>query len=73
VPQLPTIGPGAALYPDQLLGVLGPRVLDPGVLASRGSALADAGSEPLYLRRPDAALPTRAKSVLTWRADRRGR
>ena len=70
VPALPTIGPGASLYPDRLSAVLGPGQLDGGVLASRGLHLIDAGTEPLYLRRPDAALPTRRKSVLTWRVDR---
>jgi tRNA threonylcarbamoyl adenosine modification protein YeaZ len=73
VPQLPTVGPGASIYADRLDAVLGPRVLDPGVLASRGLTFADAGTEPLYLRRPDAALPTRRKSVLTFRADRGAR
>jgi tRNA A37 threonylcarbamoyladenosine modification protein TsaB len=73
VPALPTIGPGAALYPDRLTAAPGPQVLDPGILAAGGLQLADAGTEPLYLRRPDAALPGRAKSVLTWRADRRSR
>jgi tRNA threonylcarbamoyl adenosine modification protein YeaZ len=70
VPRLPTIGPGAALYGDRLAAVPGPRTLDPAVLAERGLSLADAGTEPLYLRRPDAAAPTRRKSVLTWRAGR---
>lgn len=70
VPALPTIGPGASLYPERLAAVIGPRSFDPGVLASRGLSFADAGTEPLYLRRPDAAEPTRRKSVLTWRADR---
>ena len=64
VPRLPTVGPGADLYPEALDGVLGPRTLDPGVLAVRGPGLPDAGREPLYLRRPDAAEPTRRKSVL---------
>lgn len=73
VPRLPTVGPAAVLYAHQLSIVSGPRVLDPGVLASRGPSLTDAGTEALYLRRPDAALPTRAKSVLTWRAERRTR
>jgi tRNA threonylcarbamoyl adenosine modification protein YeaZ len=70
VPALPTVGPGANLYPDRLTAAPGPRVLDPAVLASSGTWLADAGIEPLYLRRPDAAAPTRRKSVLTWRVDR---
>lgn len=64
VPALPTVGPGADLYPDRLAPVLGPRLLDPGLLAARGLGLPDAGREPLYLRRPDAAEPARRKSVL---------
>jgi tRNA threonylcarbamoyl adenosine modification protein YeaZ len=64
VPRLPTVGPAADLYPEQLEGVAGPRVLDPGVLAARGLQLPDAGREPLYLRRPDAAEPGRRKPVL---------
>ena len=64
VPRQPTIGPAVDLYPDQLAAAPGPRRLDPGVLAVRGPDLADAGREPLYLRRPDAAEPSRPKSVL---------
>jgi tRNA threonylcarbamoyl adenosine modification protein YeaZ len=64
VPRNPVVGPAAELYPDQLLTAPGPRVLDPGTLAVRGPGLPDAGREPLYLRRPDAAEPTRRKSVL---------
>jgi tRNA threonylcarbamoyl adenosine modification protein YeaZ len=64
VPRRPTIGPAVDLYPDQLLSMPGPRVLDPGVMAVRGADLPDAGREPLYLRRPDATEPTRPKSVL---------
>jgi tRNA threonylcarbamoyl adenosine modification protein YeaZ len=64
VPRLPTVGPAVDVYPEQLEGVVGPRVLDPGMLAARGLQLTDAGREPLYLRRPDAAEPTRRKSVL---------
>jgi len=63
-PRWPTIGPAAAVYPEQLMAVPGPRVLDPGVLATAGPSLPDAGSAPLYLRRPDATEPTRRKSVL---------
>lgn len=73
VPPLPTVGPAADLYLEQLSAVPGPRLLDPGVLASRGPTLPDAGRKPLYLRQPDAAVPARAKSVLTWRADQRER
>jgi tRNA threonylcarbamoyl adenosine modification protein YeaZ len=64
VPRRPTVGPAVELYPEQLLTAPGPRALDPGVLAVRGPGLPDAGREPLYLRRPDAAEPTRRKSVL---------
>jgi tRNA threonylcarbamoyl adenosine modification protein YeaZ len=64
VPRQPTIGPAVDLYPDQLTAVPGPRRLDPGVMAVHGPDLADAGSEPLYLRRPDASEPSRPKSVL---------
>lgn len=64
VPRRPTVGPAVDLYPDRLLGVPGPRALDPEVLAVAGPALPDAGREPLYLRRPDATEPGRPKSVL---------
>jgi len=64
VPRRATIGPAAAVYPDQLVAVPGPRFLDAGVLATAGPSLPDAGSAPLYLRRPDATEPTRRKSVL---------
>ena len=64
VPRQPTIGPAVDLYPDLLGVVPGSRRLDPGVMAVYGPALADAGREPLYLRRPDATEPSRPKSVL---------
>jgi tRNA threonylcarbamoyl adenosine modification protein YeaZ len=64
VPPLSTVGPAADLYPGVLDAVIGPRTLDAGVLAVHGLDLPDAGHEPLYLRRPDAAEPTRRKSVL---------
>jgi tRNA threonylcarbamoyl adenosine modification protein YeaZ len=70
VPRLPTVGPGAALYPDALEVVVGPRSLDPGTLALVGPTLTDVGSEPLYLRRPDATEPGRRKSVLVRRTGR---
>jgi hypothetical protein len=38
--------------------------MDPGVLATSGATLPDAGHEPLYLRHPDATELTRPKSVL---------
>jgi tRNA threonylcarbamoyl adenosine modification protein YeaZ len=71
VPRLPTIGPAADLYSDQLNAVPGPRALDPGVLATRGAMLPDAGHEPLYLRDPDATELTRPKSVLHYQGTRR--
>lgn len=73
VPALPTIGPAADLYPDRLHAALGPRTLDAGVLAAIGWELPDAGIEPLYLRRPDAAEPTRPKPVLLARREREPR
>jgi tRNA threonylcarbamoyl adenosine modification protein YeaZ len=71
VPQLPAIGPAADLYSDQLHPVPGPRAMDPGVLATRGATLPDAGREPLYLRHPDATELTRPKSVLHYQGLRR--
>jgi len=67
VPREPTIGPAVDLYPELLVAAPGPRRLDPGVMAVRGPDLADAGAEPLYLRRPDATEPSRPKSVLVGR------
>jgi tRNA threonylcarbamoyl adenosine modification protein YeaZ len=71
VPRLPTIGPAADLYSDQLNAVRGPRAMDPGILATRGAMLPDAGHEPLYLRHPDATELTRPKSVLHYQGNRR--
>lgn len=64
LPRLPTVGPGADLYPEVICAVPGPRALDPATLALAGPDLVDAGIEPLYLRRPDATEPGRRKSVL---------
>ena len=41
-----------------------PIELDAGVLAAIANDLPDAGLEPLYLRRPDAEVPTARKSTL---------
>jgi tRNA threonylcarbamoyl adenosine modification protein YeaZ len=71
VPRMPTIGPAADLYADQLLAVPGPWSMDPGLLATRGAMLPDAGREPLYLRHPDATELTRPKSVLHYQGIRR--
>jgi tRNA threonylcarbamoyl adenosine modification protein YeaZ len=68
VPPLPVIGPAADLYADQLQAVPGPRALDPAVLATVSATLPDAGSEPLYLRHPDATELTRPKSVLHYQS-----
>jgi tRNA threonylcarbamoyl adenosine modification protein YeaZ len=70
LPRLPVIGPAADLYSDQLWAMPGPRSLDPGVLATRGATLPDAGHEPLYLRHPDATELTRPKSVLHYQRAR---
>lgn len=64
VPRLPTVGPAVEVYPDDLAVAPGPRALDPATLAGRGPVLPSAGSQPLYLRRPDAAEPGRRKPVL---------
>lgn len=64
LPDLPAIGPGIEIYPGVLRRAGGPVALDPGVLATQGPALPSAGTEPLYLRRPDAAEPAGPKRVL---------
>ena len=66
LPDLPIVGPGADLYPEVLgnRAVAGPRSLDAGVLAASIDVLPDAGIEPLYLRKPDAAVPSTRKSTL---------
>lgn len=61
LPALPILGPGVAAYPT-LAGR--PDPIDAGLMATRGPGLPAAGASPLYLRRPDAALPTRRKSAL---------
>ena len=58
LPALPLAGPGAHLVGE----ASGPIDLDAGWLAA--ADLPDAGLEPLYLRRPDAEVPTKAKSAL---------
>jgi tRNA threonylcarbamoyl adenosine modification protein YeaZ len=69
LPDLPVVGPATAVYPELRALTGGPTTLDAGVLAAAGRTFAAAGSEPLYLRRPDATLPGVAKSVLA-RAER---
>ena len=64
VPPLWVVGPGARLYPLDGLLVDGPDSLDAGHLAAVSDRLPAAGLEPLYLRRPDADVPTTRKSTL---------
>ncbi len=59
--ELPLAGSGATLTGRDCVG---PAVLDAGRMASSADRLADAGLEPLYLRRPDAEVPTTRKSTL---------
>lgn len=54
LPELPKVGPVTG----------NPIALDAGVLAAIADSLPDAGLEPLYLRRPDAEVPTARKSTL---------
>lgn len=60
VPGVPLAGPGASLVRPPA----GPTTLDAGELARFGPGLPEVGLEPLYLRRPDATVPTTAKSTL---------
>jgi tRNA threonylcarbamoyl adenosine modification protein YeaZ len=70
VPRLPTVGPGADLYAGALDAVAGPRTLSPALLVASGPSLPQAGTQPLYLRRPDASEPGRRKPVLLHRGHR---
>lgn len=58
LPDLPVTGPGAALAGGESTP------LDGGLLALAGPELPDMGLSPLYLRRPDAEVPTTRKSTL---------
>lgn len=60
MPEVPLGGPGAALAG----ACVGPDRLDAAVLARVGFDFPDAGTEPLYLRRPDAEVPSAPKSAL---------
>lgn len=64
LPDLPVAGPGRSAYPGLFPAVVGPERLDAGVLAAHWGELADAGQDALYLRKPDAAVPTARKSTL---------
>lgn len=64
--DLPAAGAGAVLYPDEFPGAVPPEYPSAAVLAGMVAAgTADVvAPDPLYLRRPDAALPGQRKSVL---------
>ncbi|GAA1388989.1 tRNA (adenosine(37)-N6)-threonylcarbamoyltransferase complex dimerization subunit type 1 TsaB [Luteococcus peritonei] len=62
LPDLPVAGPGREAWPQ--IFVDGPDTLDAGVLAAHWAELPDAGSDALYLRKPDAVAPTTRKSTL---------
>jgi tRNA threonylcarbamoyladenosine biosynthesis protein TsaB len=65
------VGRGAALYKDALGLPDEPTILDPDpadlarLATARSTAGAPLGTEPLYLRRPDAEPPAATKRVLT--------
>lgn len=61
LPTLPLVGPGARAHG---LDAVGPADLDAGALAVHADRLPDLGLEPLYLRQPDATVPTSRKSTL---------
>lgn len=67
--ELPTVGRGPALYPDLFPRAVGPADVSAAALADLAVARLAAGdplaeTEPLYLRRPDAAPWRVAKSAL---------
>ncbi|MCE1174646.1 MAG: tRNA (adenosine(37)-N6)-threonylcarbamoyltransferase complex dimerization subunit type 1 TsaB [Propionibacteriales bacterium] len=62
VPVLPLAGPGATLTGRSCDG---PDALDAAVMAAASERLTEEGLEPLYLRRPDAEVPTTRKSTIT--------
>ncbi len=65
VPTGLVTGPAADLY--DLAGQRVVVALDPGLVAAAPERLPDLGTEPLYLRRPDAQVSTGIKTVLTGR------
>lgn len=65
VPTGLVVGPAADLY--ELAGERIVVPLDPGALIVDPERLADLGTEPMYLRRPDAQVATSVKTVLTGR------
>lgn len=76
LPDLPVVGPGVVAYADRLgerPRPVGADILDAGRLAALGAVLPSAGTQPLYLRRPDAAPPAKPKSTLVRPLRRRRR
>jgi len=63
LPSMPVVGPGLETYPDLAPGVAACQI-DAGFMAANLPALPDVGLEPLYLRQPDAELPSTRKSTL---------
>ncbi|GAB3624365.1 tRNA (adenosine(37)-N6)-threonylcarbamoyltransferase complex dimerization subunit type 1 TsaB [Mariniluteicoccus endophyticus] len=66
LPDLPVVGPGVAAYADVLgdRATAGPGFVDAGLMAALATDLPSVGTEPLYLRRPDAEVSTKRKSTL---------
>lgn len=67
LPDLPVGGPGVLVHPVSLgdrVDTRAPLELDAGFLAAHARQLPDAGVEPLYLRKPDAAVAVTRKSAL---------
>lgn len=63
LPDVPVAGPGVTAFPELFVHG-GPDKLDAGLLAGCWAELPDAGSDALYLRKPDAVAPTTRKSTL---------
>lgn len=70
LPHEPVAGPGVDVYPE-LLGERRPAdapcSVDAGFMAANWQSIPDAGLAPLYLRKPDAELPSARKSALNGR------
>jgi len=64
LPAFPVYGPGVEAYPDLANQLTRSTTIDAGLLASAWQRLPDVGLEPLYLRQPDAELPSTRKSTI---------
>ncbi|HIZ97891.1 MAG TPA: tRNA (adenosine(37)-N6)-threonylcarbamoyltransferase complex dimerization subunit type 1 TsaB [Candidatus Janibacter merdipullorum] len=77
VRALPTVGRGPLLYPDLLPHGLDRLDVDAAVLATVAAQRIEQGAdmpvEPLYLRRPDAAVPAAPKSARVTPRQQQGR